>query len=158
MGIRCAAKALIMDRGKILLNQCRRQDGWIYYDLPGGGQHVYESMEEAVLREVREETGLEIRILRFAALAEEINANEALREKEPDYTHRILHIFLAEPTDAAQTAPKELDLNMQGSIWIPVNEVRHLPELRPAAVQRRMTEILQSDAPVYLGTEYVDWE
>ena len=58
MAIRCAAKALIVKDGRLLLNRCRRSDGGVYYDLPGGGQNLFESMEDAVIREVREEAGL----------------------------------------------------------------------------------------------------
>ena len=46
MAIRCAAKALIVRDGWLLLNRCRRSDGAVYYDLPGGGQNPFESMEE----------------------------------------------------------------------------------------------------------------
>ena len=48
MSIRCASKAVIIHNDSVLLNQCRDEGGRIYYDLPGGGQHVYESLEEAV--------------------------------------------------------------------------------------------------------------
>ena len=53
MSIRCASKAVIIHNDSVLLNQCRDESGRIYYDLPGGGQHVYESLEEAVVREVK---------------------------------------------------------------------------------------------------------
>ena len=83
MAIRCAAKALIVHEGKILLNRCRHSDGSVYYDLPGGGQHPFESMEEAVRREVLEETGMSVCVVRFAAMAEEIYTSEVLRQKYP---------------------------------------------------------------------------
>lgn len=158
MAIRCAAKALIVQNGRLLLNRCRRSDGGVYYDLPGGGQHPFESMEDAVLREVREETGMGVRILRFAALAEEIYTNEALRQKYPDYAHRMMHIFLAEPDGTESDLPTEKDWGMEESVWMPVNEIADLPEVRPTAIQRRIEEILGSNAPVYLGTEYVNWD
>lgn len=157
MSIRCAAKALIVKEGRVLLNRCRRSDGCVYYDLPGGGQHPYESMEDAVRREVLEETGMNVRILRFAALAEEIYTDEALRQKYPDYTHRMMHIFLAEPMDKTAIVPTEKDWGMEGSEWIPFEKVESLPEVRPAAVQKHIREITAGGAPVYLGTEYVNW-
>ena len=67
MSIRSAAKAIIIKDNQILLNRCRHKDGSIYYDLPGGGQHPYESLEDAVRREVMEETGFEVSVRRFAA-------------------------------------------------------------------------------------------
>jgi len=114
MAIRCAAKALVVRDGRLLLNRCRKSDGSVYYDLPGGGQHLFESMEEAVRREVREETGMGVRILRFAALAEEIYTNESLRQKYPDYAHRMMHIFLAEPDGTQDALPTEKGLGYGG--------------------------------------------
>ena len=57
MAIRNTAKALLVSNGRILVNRCVTQEGGVYYDLPGGGQHMLETMEEAVIREVLEETG-----------------------------------------------------------------------------------------------------
>ena len=72
MAIRCASKAIIINNGAVLLNKCKNEEGHIYYDLPGGGQNVYESLEEALVREVKEETGYDVRVDKFVALAEEI--------------------------------------------------------------------------------------
>ena len=69
MSIRSSAKALIVNDGKILVNKCCHNDGSVYYDLPGGGQRQYEALEDAVIREVMEETGYAARVVRFAALA-----------------------------------------------------------------------------------------
>ncbi len=54
MAIRNAAKAILIHNDKFLLNKCQSKDIGIYYDLPGGGQNPYETMEQAVLREVLE--------------------------------------------------------------------------------------------------------
>lgn len=158
MSIRSAAKAIIIKDDQILLNRCRHKDGSIYYDLPGGGQHKYESLEAAVLREVKEESGFDVTIRRFAALAEEIYTNEKLRAQYPDYTHRILHIFLAEVTGTHQDAPTEKDYGMEESEWIPVDQIPLLSEIRPQGLQQALPQILTSEAPVYLGTEFLAWE
>ena len=60
MAIRVGIKALIVRDGRILLNRCRRGDKFTYYTLPGGGQRQYESVMQALEREIREETGLRV--------------------------------------------------------------------------------------------------
>lgn len=56
---RIAVSALIFEEGRILLAHRRDIDWW---NLPGGGMEHDETLEEAVKREVREETGLEVEI------------------------------------------------------------------------------------------------
>src|SRR5437660_12203651 len=50
--------ALIFDEDQRVLLAHRRDIDW--WNLPGGGMEVGETVEEAVCREVREETGLEV--------------------------------------------------------------------------------------------------
>ncbi|MCA0360849.1 MAG: NUDIX domain-containing protein [Armatimonadetes bacterium] len=67
--IRVSAYVLLEDAGKVLL--CRLSesmgDSAGKWTLPGGGLDFGEHPEEAALREVMEETGLEARIDGFAA-------------------------------------------------------------------------------------------
>src|SRR6266702_535822 len=56
---RIAVSALIFDEGRILLAHRRDIDWW---NLPGGGMEVGETVDEALRREVAEETGLEVEI------------------------------------------------------------------------------------------------
>ena len=64
--IRPGACAIIRDaRGWILLGQ--RSDNR-YWALPGGGLDLGESYGECCIREVREETGLEVEILRLVGI------------------------------------------------------------------------------------------
>ncbi|MPY59537.1 NUDIX hydrolase [Streptomyces spongiae] len=55
-----AASAVVADeQGRILLQRRRDNDLWA---LPGGGMDLTESLPAAAVREVREETGLEVEI------------------------------------------------------------------------------------------------
>ncbi len=54
---RVGVNALIFDEGRVLLAHRRDIDWW---NVPGGGMELGETVEEAVCREVREETGLEV--------------------------------------------------------------------------------------------------
>ena len=55
---RLGAFAIIRDdAGRVLLSR-RTDSGW--WNLPGGGVEPHESVEEGLVREVREETGLEV--------------------------------------------------------------------------------------------------
>ena len=154
--IRNAAKVILLDGGRALLNRCAHADGRTYYDLPGGGQRIYESIEQAARREVREETGYEVELTRFAALSEEIYTDAELRRRYPDYTHRVLHIFIARLIDASRAQPSERDFGMIESVWVPVDEVAALPELCPDNLRGRFGEIVRGAGPVWLGTMYID--
>ena len=60
LGVRPSASAVIFDRrGRVLLQQ--RSDGG-QLGLPGGSVEIGESVTDAVIREVREETGIEVRV------------------------------------------------------------------------------------------------
>ena len=59
LGVRPSVSAVIFDRrGRLLLQQ--RSDGG-QWGLPGGSVEIGESVAEAVVREVHEETGLTVR-------------------------------------------------------------------------------------------------
>ena len=154
MAIRSEAKALVLHEGKLLLNRCRYDDGQVRYDLPGGGQNPYEIMEEAVRREVLEETGYTVQVDRFVALAEEICEDGQLRQQYPDYAHRIHHIFLAHPTDKPRCVPTEADRYQDDCKWFSLQEAEHLPLLFPLGIQSHLTSLLTRDVPIYLGCSY----
>jgi 8-oxo-dGTP diphosphatase len=55
-----AVSAAIFRDGRVLIVRRGRPPAHGLYTLPGGGVELGETLEEAVIREVREETGLEI--------------------------------------------------------------------------------------------------
>jgi len=78
--------AIIFKRGRVLMAQRGKEPlkGW--WSLPGGALETGESLQDAVCREVREETGLEVRPLGMFEIFERI-----MRDAEgvPEY-HFVL--------------------------------------------------------------------
>nr|HPJ70995.1 NUDIX domain-containing protein [Candidatus Mcinerneyibacteriales bacterium] len=54
------ASALIQRGAEILVHTLRGNDFWV---LPGGRVHLGESTAEALIREIREEMGVSVRII-----------------------------------------------------------------------------------------------
>lgn len=67
-----AVSAAIIRDGKVLTVRRARKPALAHYTLPGGGVETGETLNEAVRREVREETGLDIEPVALAGHREAI--------------------------------------------------------------------------------------
>ena len=86
--------AIILKRDRILMAQRGKEPlkGW--WSLPGGALEIGESLKDAVCREVREETGLEIRPLGVVEIFERIMRDAA---GVPEY-HYVLIDYMCRAT------------------------------------------------------------
>jgi ADP-ribose pyrophosphatase YjhB (NUDIX family) len=92
-----AAFAIIFDaEGRVLLCHRRDMDAW---NLPGGGLEVGELPDECVLREVREETGLEVAIERLVGVYGKPGRNE------------LVFAFICQVTGGLLSLSSEVDEN-----------------------------------------------
>ena len=82
--------ALILRRGRILLVERGREPLRGYWSLPGGVVEAGERLEEAIRREVREETGLDVEPLGVFEVFERIHRDSRGR---PEY-HYVLIDYL----------------------------------------------------------------
>lgn len=163
MGIRNSAKAIIIDNSgsRVLLNKSENSlgdmweaypDGEIYYDLPGGGQNQYETLEEAVKRECLEETGYTLEIDKLAAIYEEITTNEKFREHYEEYAHKIFFVFICRVSSEIVQSATETDLDMIGSEWIEMKDIKNI-NLYPEIIKSNIDLILNTKNPIYLGSQ-----
>lgn len=129
-----AARAIIIYNNHILVMH-RKKYGAEYYTLVGGRANNSETLEQALVREVREETGLEVTSSRLVYV-----------EKHP-HPYNEQYTFLCEVADATavalqdsseEAAMNRLDMNIHTPVWAPLKAFAYLqfrtPQLHEAIV------------------------
>ncbi len=74
--VRVGIGALIFNNGKVLLGKRKGSYGENSWCLPGGHLEFGESFEEGIKREVKEETGLNIKLKKIISVSNEIVYNK----------------------------------------------------------------------------------
>jgi len=122
--------ALIFRRGRVLLVERGREPLKGYWSLPGGVLETGETLEAGLRREVREETGLEVKVSRLFEVFERIMPDEKGRSEY----HYVLLDYLCRANSGALAAGDDVSRVE----WV---DERNLGEYRitegPAAVIRR---------------------
>jgi 8-oxo-dGTP diphosphatase len=116
--------AVFRDDGRqVLMVRHRRPDGTEYWQLPGGGVDAGEPLEAAVLRELREETGLEGHIVRrlFTLPYKYGSSTTFLIEIEPD-----VDAVLGFDPEEVEAAHRKLI----AVAWLPVADMRENVEVK----------------------------
>ena len=117
---RMAVSCVVTRAGRYLLVLRGSGQAAGYYAFPGGKVEAGELLTDAALRELREETGLDGRNVRFFRLYDLIAPAEA---SEPE-SHYVLAVHLAD-TDDEQVAVAGDDAVALG--WFAANELGGLP-------------------------------
>ena len=117
---RYRAAGIIVEDGCVLFAGNERED---YYYSIGGAVHMGETAEEAVLREVFEETGVNYEIDRLAVINENFfNENTgALKGYE---CHEICLYFLMKPRGTRELNSNSWTLGVREEmVWIPIEKL-----------------------------------
>lgn len=107
-----AVGAIAVRDGCLLMVRRARDPGRGLWSLPGGRVERGELLEEAVAREVREETGVEVTVGALAGIFEVVG--------DPHY---VVLDFLAEP---AGDAPPRAAQDAAEARWVPLDDVAAL--------------------------------
>ena len=147
---RIGVRAAVVRDGEILLNRYRGPDGDLF-DLPGGGQEHGETQDDALIREVLEETGARVRPYGLACTYE-VMLREAARTGAPIRLFHQLNIVRwcgLESGEEPSLGPAP-DSRQIGVAWLPIAELdRH--DVRP----RELAQWLMDDPsvrPTWIGT------
>ncbi len=111
--------ALIIDDGRILLIERGREPLKGYWSLPGGAVETGERLEDALRREVLEETGLEVEIIHLLEIFERIMRDP---DGKVEY-HFILMDYICRPTGGTLQASDDASR----AEWFTEDEVAALP-------------------------------
>ncbi|RGE18549.1 NUDIX hydrolase [Leucobacter sp. wl10] len=144
MDLRVAAYAVVERRGRILLTHWRRGHlhGWT---LPGGGIESGEDPREAVVREVREETGLEARVGKLLGIDSRIMVREEVPEGSDPELHTIRIVYRATVKDGPLR--HEVDGSSDEARWVSIREIRSLRTLSLVQTGMRMAGMNGRRAP-----------
>ena len=111
---------VIVREGRVLVMKSRYADGE-YYVLPGGGIKGMESVKETALREAKEETGYDIRIVKLLCIHEWIDKRRG--------KNSFNVIFLGEIVGGEETHLNDPDLakgDILGIEWKTLDELRRV--------------------------------
>ena len=154
--IRPSAKAIIIDTDRVLLTRNHKpaEEDAEFWLLPGGGQDYQENLRDAVRREVREETGLDIEVNDLIWVRDYIGANHELAGLSRRLTdeHALELMFLCSVGGGTLGDGHEHDPGQVEVRWVGFEE---LPELRlfPSDLIDLIPRLAATaePGPVYLG-------
>ena len=127
--------ALIFEGRNILLVERAKEPLKGYWSLPGGIVEAGEKLEDAIRREVREETGLEIETLTMFEIFERIMPDA---DGRPEY-HYVLMDYLCRVVGGKLAAASDVS----GAAWVSEQNLRdyRLTEGTLAVVERAFAKL-----------------
>ena len=88
VGVGCGA-FILNEKGELLLQLRNKAPEKEYWSIPGGKVELFETFEEAIKREVKEETGVEVEVNCLLGICDHIIKNEGRHWVSPSYLCKI---------------------------------------------------------------------
>jgi 8-oxo-dGTP diphosphatase len=110
-----AVGAIVIDKGALLLVKRDREPARGEWSLPGGRVEVGETLREALVREVREETGIDIDVDGLIGVAERV-----VRDDDGDIAY---HYVILDYVCAARSIALKPGDDAADARWVPVGEL-----------------------------------
>ncbi len=118
------AGVVVIQNDKILLVRQNNRDFWVF---PGGTQEIGEGMEECAIREIKEETNLDVHIQKFLYVSDFIRPSR----------HSIDVFFLAHVLPDSDKLIMETTENLNDIGWFSQDEMATL-DVKPEGIAKQI--------------------
>jgi mutator protein MutT len=134
------AVGIIIQNEEILLLR-RVKNGQEYFVFPGGGVESEETIEEALIREMKEELSLKIHSSSFLF--------KISTQKNPSEAGRVFHFYLinsyeGNPQLAGPEKDKMCEDNQYYLEWMKISDLENTPNLFPDDAKQKLLDVLRS--------------
>jgi ADP-ribose pyrophosphatase YjhB (NUDIX family) len=128
------------DQGRLLMIHRTDNDLWA---LPGGGHDIGESITDTVVREVREETGIDVEVTRLVGIY--TNPHHVMAYDDGEVRQQFSICFTARPLRGELTTSSE----SRDVAWVDPTDLDTLP-IHPS-IRLRIDHALQDRSDPYIG-------
>jgi 8-oxo-dGTP diphosphatase len=150
--IRNTVRALILRDQNILLLRKVGYAGGDRFALPGGGQELDETLEQALERECLEEIGTQVHIGNLIYVADCFKPRDT---QPPSTRHLVEFLFTCSvPDEYVPVNGHHPDKHQLEVVWVRLDELQD-KVLYPRSMSNYLVEFKNADNTVYLGT--IDW-
>lgn len=147
--IRNSAKAIIIKDESILLIKNLDDNGYFYL-LPGGEQEKFETMEEAVVRECREELSTEIEVGDVRYIRDYIGKNHEFYDADFEL-HQIEYMFVCHLKENSKVKSGAMSNYTQVGIeWIKLDKLKEY-RIYPGILKELIKKDGSMSGNIYLG-------
>lgn len=130
---------IVFKEGKVVLVKHENKYNGVYYLLPGGGLERDETIEECVVREVKEEIGLNVKIKSLAYYEDVVS--------DDDHT---LHLIFRCEIISGKIENLDPDKKVKDIIFVDEEEFRKI-NFFPEKLKKTLFSEKDSDLPLSLG-------
>lgn len=143
---RVSVKAVVFRDDTVLVIKLLDADG-VFFEFPGGGQERGETLHEALVREVKEETGFDVEPLDLFFVRDYIGANHEFAATS-SHVHQTELYFHARLRNDVASVPHVLDTDQIGVEWLPLDRLE-TQRLYPLALRKSVAQ--RQTGRLYVG-------
>jgi ADP-ribose pyrophosphatase YjhB (NUDIX family) len=126
--------AAVIIKGKKILLMYRIKNGREYFVFPGGGVEENESLETALIREIKEEFNIDVKIEKLLFRIENQGREEF---------YFLVKEFVGIPEISGEEKERMNENNQYAPAWLNLEEVIKLPNLYPEEAKQKVEELIK---------------